>query len=145
MSKNFLLKQWYKIFNKSKYRDLKNEKRTTENVKYYNSQIYKQILEIQKKIENNKELSFLHSGQLGDLQYIYSNRLNLGAIRTKENVFWSLAPHDIAIFQYLIGSFPKNVKCKQNKKGRTQYIYIYYCMISNEPEQVRRRAQLMRR
>ena len=53
MSKNFLLKQWYKIFNKSKYRDLKNEKRTTENVKYYNSQIYKQILEIQKKIENN--------------------------------------------------------------------------------------------
>ena len=69
MSKNFLLKQWYKIFNKSKYRDLKNEKRTTENVKYYNSQIYKQILEIQKKIENNKELSFLHSGQLGDLIY----------------------------------------------------------------------------
>ena len=34
-----------------------------------NSNIYAQILEIQKKIENNKELSFLHSGRLGDLIY----------------------------------------------------------------------------
>ena len=64
MSNYFLLKLWYKIFNKNQYRDLKNEKRTAENVKYYNSRIYNQILEIQKKIENNKELSFLHSGQM---------------------------------------------------------------------------------
>ena len=69
MSNNFLLKLWYKIFDKNKYRDIKNEKRLADNVKYYNSQIYNQILEIQKKIENNKELSFLHSGRLGDLIY----------------------------------------------------------------------------
>ena len=69
MSNNFLIKLWYKIFNKEKYIDLKNEKRTLDRVKYYNSRIYAQILEIQKKIENNKELSFLHSGQLGDLIY----------------------------------------------------------------------------
>ena len=67
MSNNFLLKRWYKIFDKNKYRDIKNEKRLADNVKYYNSRIYNQILEIQKKIENNKELSFLHSGQIGDL------------------------------------------------------------------------------
>jgi len=69
MSNNFLTKLWYKIFNKGKYIDLKNEKRTSDRVKYYNSRIYIQILEIQKKIKNNKELSFLHSGQLGDLIY----------------------------------------------------------------------------
>ena len=69
MSSNFLTKLWYKIFNKGKYIDLKNEKRTSDRVKYYNSSIYAQILEIQKKIEDNKELSFLHSGRLGDLIY----------------------------------------------------------------------------
>ena len=69
MSSNFLTKLWYKIFNKGKYLDLKNEKRTSDRVKYYNSNIYAQILEIQSKIENNKELSFLHSGRLGDLIY----------------------------------------------------------------------------
>ena len=49
------------------------------------------------------------NGDIGDLQYIYSNRLNLGKVRTEENVFWSLAPHDIAIFQYLTDSTPKNI------------------------------------
>ena len=54
----------------------------------------------------------IQRGLIGDLQYVYSNRLNLGKVRTEENVFWSLAPHDIAIFQYLIGSFPLNVESK---------------------------------
>jgi len=51
----------------------------------------------------------LNNGEIGDLQYVYSNRLNLGKVRTEENVFWSLAPHDIAIFQYLTGSIPKKI------------------------------------
>ena len=49
-------------------------------------------------IQKIKEM--LDHGVIGELQYIYSNRLNLGAVRTNENVFWSLAPHDISIFQY---------------------------------------------
>ena len=49
-------------------------------------------------------------GRIGELQYIYSNRLNLGKVRTYENVFWSLAPHDIAIFQYLTESYPKFIQ-----------------------------------
>ena len=48
----------------------------------------------------------IDEGTIGDLQYIYSNRLNFGKIRVKENVFWSFAPHDIAIMQYLVGSYP---------------------------------------
>jgi predicted dehydrogenase len=47
-----------------------------------------------KKIKN-----LIDKNKIGRLQYIYSNRLNLGQIRTEENVFWSLAPHDISIFQ----------------------------------------------
>jgi UDP-2-acetamido-3-amino-2,3-dideoxy-glucuronate N-acetyltransferase len=57
----------------------------------------------------NKIKSLLEDGSLGDLQYMYSNRLNLGAIRTEENVFWSFAPHDIALFQYFTNSFPNKI------------------------------------
>jgi UDP-2-acetamido-3-amino-2,3-dideoxy-glucuronate N-acetyltransferase len=48
----------------------------------------------------------LDDGDLGQLQYIYSNRLNYGTIRNKENVFWSFAPHDIALFQYFFNDVP---------------------------------------
>ena len=58
-------------------------------------------------VKKIKEL--LKRGDIGDLQYLYSNRLNLGKVRTEENVFWSLAPHDIAIFQYLTDSVPKKI------------------------------------
>lgn len=51
----------------------------------------------------------IKNGKIGKLQYIYSNRLNLGQVRAEENVFWSLAPHDVAIFQYFIGEYPSQV------------------------------------
>jgi len=53
--------------------------------------------------------SLLDNGTLGQLQYMYSNRLNLGTIRTEENVFWSFAPHDIALYQYFTNSFPDKI------------------------------------
>lgn len=43
---------------------------------------------------------------IGNLQYVYSNRLNLGALRSEENVLWSFAPHDISIIQFLTGANP---------------------------------------
>jgi len=48
-------------------------------------------------------------GKIGRLQYVYSNRLNLGTVRTEENILWSFAPHDISIFQYLIEAHPTEV------------------------------------
>ena len=54
-----------------------------------------------------KEL--IDDGLIGNIQYIYSNRLNLGTIRKDENVFWSFAPHDIALIQYYLNSSPKNI------------------------------------
>ena len=58
-------------------------------------------------IQKIKEL--INAGKIGILQYIYSNRLNLGTVRTEENVFWSFAPHDISIFQYLTDSYPRKI------------------------------------
>jgi predicted dehydrogenase len=40
----------------------------------------------------------ISKGQLGRLQYVYSNRLNLGKFRNEENILWSFAPHDISMF-----------------------------------------------
>lgn len=45
----------------------------------------------------------IDSGELGDIQYLYTQRLNLGQVRTDENALWSLAPHDISIIFYLLG------------------------------------------
>lgn len=47
--------------------------------------------------------------KIGKLQYIYSNRLNLGTVRSEENILWSFAPHDISIFQYLINKQPVEI------------------------------------
>jgi UDP-2-acetamido-3-amino-2,3-dideoxy-glucuronate N-acetyltransferase len=51
-------------------------------------------------------------GKLGKLQYIYSNRVNLGTIRSEENILWSFAPHDISVIQYLTGNNPIEIYAK---------------------------------
>lgn len=51
----------------------------------------------------------IREGKIGRLEYIYSNRLNLGTVRTEENILWSFAPHDISIFQHFIGQKPEEV------------------------------------
>jgi predicted dehydrogenase len=48
-------------------------------------------------------------GNLGEILYLYSQRVNLGTIRREENAFWSLAPHDISVLLYLTGQFPVTV------------------------------------
>lgn len=54
----------------------------------------------------------VNSGKIGKLQYLYSNRLNLGTVRKEENILWSFAPHDLSIFQYLIESMPVEIVSK---------------------------------
>lgn len=46
------------------------------------------------------------AGDLGDLRYIYSNRLSLGRIRREENALWSFAPHDVSMMLDLTGQMP---------------------------------------
>lgn len=51
-------------------------------------------------------------GQLGDLHYIYSQRLNLGSIRQDENSMWSFAPHDISVVGLLFDEEPQSVSAR---------------------------------
>ncbi|OIO34866.1 MAG: oxidoreductase [Candidatus Omnitrophica bacterium CG1_02_40_15] len=55
--------------------------------------------------------SLINAGALGKIQYIYSNRLNIGKLRTEENILWSFAPHDISVMLMLVGEEPVNVVC----------------------------------
>ena len=48
-----------------------------------------------------KEL--INAGDLGEIRYIYSQRLNLGRIRSDVDALWNFAPHDISIIQYWLG------------------------------------------
>jgi UDP-2-acetamido-3-amino-2,3-dideoxy-glucuronate N-acetyltransferase len=54
-----------------------------------------------------KEL--IKSGELGKIQYIYSNRLNIGKLRREENVLWSFAPHDVSVTLGLLDEMPTTV------------------------------------
>jgi len=49
------------------------------------------------------------TGELGRINYIYSNRLNLGKIRREENILWSFAPHDISMILALADEDPESV------------------------------------
>ena len=57
-----------------------------------------------------KEL--IEAGELGRIQYIYSNRLNLGQIRREENILWSFAPHDISVILGLINERPESIRAQ---------------------------------
>ena len=54
-------------------------------------------------------VSMVRGGILGDLRYIYSNRLSLGRVRREENILWSFAPHDIAVILRLVDGLPTQV------------------------------------
>ncbi|MBI5055558.1 MAG: Gfo/Idh/MocA family oxidoreductase [Nitrospirae bacterium] len=65
------------------------------------------ILQYHPAVKKLKEL--IDSGELGKIQYIYSNRLNIGKLRTEENILWSFAPHDISVILMLLGEEPVKV------------------------------------
>ncbi|NQT53234.1 Gfo/Idh/MocA family oxidoreductase [bacterium] len=52
------------------------------------------------------------AGELGDILYIYAQRLNLGVVRRDENALWSLAPHDISVALYLFGDLPTSASAR---------------------------------
>ena len=61
-------------------------------------------------VKKMKEL--VGSGDLGNICYISSQRLNLGPIRQDVNALWDLAPHDISIILDLLGRSPVSVNCQ---------------------------------
>jgi predicted dehydrogenase len=59
------------------------------------------LLEYHPGVEKLKQIA--DAGELGDIRYIYSNRLNLGVIREHENALWSLGAHDVSVVLRLAG------------------------------------------
>jgi UDP-2-acetamido-3-amino-2,3-dideoxy-glucuronate N-acetyltransferase len=51
----------------------------------------------------------VRDGALGRLQYVYSNRLNLGKVRREEDILWSFAPHDLSMILSLVGQEPTEI------------------------------------
>ncbi len=65
------------------------------------------ILEYHPVVGKLKEL--IEEGHLGEIYYIYSQRVNLGIIRSKENALWSLGPHDVSLYLYLLNQEPDRI------------------------------------
>jgi len=61
-----------------------------------------------------KIVEIVEAGDIGDIRYINSRRLNLGLFQKDINVAWDLAPHDISIILYILGEFPIAVNCQGN-------------------------------
>jgi len=62
---------------------------------------------------------YVEKGELGEIFYIYSTRVNLGKVRHDENALWSFAPHDIAVIMYLMGCKPISVSAVGQSYLRT--------------------------
>jgi UDP-2-acetamido-3-amino-2,3-dideoxy-glucuronate N-acetyltransferase len=62
------------------------------------------LLEYHPAVLKLREL--IDSSELGKINYVYSNRLNFGKVRTEENALWSFAPHDVAVILRLMGQSP---------------------------------------
>ena len=52
------------------------------------------------------------SGGLGDIRYVYTNRVNLGKVRQDENALWSLGAHDVAVLLHLLDEMPESVSAQ---------------------------------
>ena len=56
-----------------------------------------------------KVKDYIESGELGEIYYIYSQRLNLGVIRQDVNALWNFCPHDFSILNYWLGAVPERI------------------------------------
>jgi predicted dehydrogenase len=54
----------------------------------------------------------IKSGDLGEIYYLYSTRVNLGQVRSDESALWRLTPHDISLFMYLLDAAPEVVSAQ---------------------------------
>ena len=68
------------------------------------------LLEYHPGVAKLKEIA--DGGELGEIHYIYSNRLNLGKLRADENALWSLGAHDVSVLLHLAGEEPYEVEAR---------------------------------
>ncbi len=69
----------------------------------------------------------IDSQELGDVYYLYNQRVNLGTVRDDENALWSFAPHDISVLLYLLGKEPTDVAARGQsylRRGIEDVVFI---------------------
>lgn len=86
------------------------------------------LLEYHPAVETLKEIA--ESGQLGDLHYVYSHRLNLGKLRADENALWSLGAHDVSVMLHLLGGEePADVVARGESYMRPPVEDVVFCFM----------------
>jgi len=85
------------------------------------------LLEYHPGVRKLKEIA--DSGRLGNVHYIYSNRLNLGQLRTDENALWSLGAHDVSVVLYLAGEEPYEVDARGESYMRPGVEDVVFCFL----------------
>jgi predicted dehydrogenase len=79
----------------------------------------------------NKIKDLVKSGELGDIFYINTTRVNLGIFQDDINVLWDLAPHDVSILNYILGGAPEEVAAQGHSYIRQNiedvaFLYLKY-------------------
>jgi len=69
------------------------------------------------------------SGELGDIHYIYSNRLNLGQLRADENALWSLGAHDVSVVLALADEEPYEIQARGESYMRPGVEDVVFCYL----------------
>jgi predicted dehydrogenase len=85
------------------------------------------LLEYHPGVARLKEIA--DSGELGDIHYLYTNRLNLGQLRADENALWSLGAHDVSVVLYLADEEPLEVEARGESYMRDGIEDVVFCFL----------------
>jgi predicted dehydrogenase len=85
------------------------------------------LLEYHPGVEKLKEL--VAAGELGDIRYIYGNRLNLGKLRADENALWSLGAHDVSVVLHLADEEPYECRAVGESYMREGVEDVVFCYL----------------
>jgi predicted dehydrogenase len=85
------------------------------------------LLEYHPGVARLKELA--DSDELGDIRYIYGNRLNLGKLRADENALWSLGAHDVSVLLHLVDEEPYELTARGESYVRDGVEDVVFCFL----------------
>jgi len=85
------------------------------------------LLEYHPGVAKLKEI--VDSGELGEVHYVYSNRLNLGKVREAENALWSLGAHDVSVLLHLLEEEPVEVLARGESFLREGVEDVVFCYL----------------
>ena len=85
------------------------------------------LLEYHPGVQQLKQLT--ESGELGQIYYIYGNRLNLGKLRSDENALWSLGAHDVSVVLYLADEEPEEMVARGESYVQPGVEDVVFCFM----------------